>query len=882
MLAGARLLTLTGAGGSGKTRLAIELARRSAREAAWIDLAPVADATLVPQQILRALAVREAAAREVMPVVIDALRGRAMLLVFDNCEHVVDVCAEIVDAILRSCAEVGILTTSREALGIAGEQTWLVPPLVQDEAVQLFAERARAVLPVFALEEHNTADVERICARLDGIPLAIELAAARARVLPIRQIAERLNDAFTLLASGSRTLPRHRTLRATMDWSHRLISPEEQVVFRRLAVFGGSFSLAAAEAVCGDPEVLEPLSSLVEKSLVVCDRTAGKARYRLLDTVRQFAAEKLDEAGERERFREAHARYFLDLVEEAEPRLFAGATNPPTIALIDDEITNIRTALEWADEDVTRTSVAQRLVYALHWYWFARAHFHEARQRIARALREEPGIDSIVRARALVAAGDAAAWQADWGALHGVADEAEEILRGADDLRARSNAMMLRGIAFAFADGDHDSARRLQDEAVEVARRHGRDTGLALALYWLGLCAQLREDWGAARRAFEEAHQIGVDLGSGPAIAHPLTVLGWVALREGNSGEAVSCFARALERHVENGDQWGLTQTIEGIAFVLLDRGDVDGGTRLLAAAEAAWLQLGARPGRHPDFEREKEECLRAAMSDERRRVAIASGAAMTYQAMVTFARERVVASRPSVASSASPRLCVRALGPLQITRDGVDLDAAAFSARSRELLLFLLCHRSASKEQIGAALWPDADAARLRNNFHVTVHRLRKTLGDGDWIVAQDDSYSIARDVEFDVENFEREAKASDVTRLARAVEMYGGDFLAGTAAGDWHTGVRNRLRDSYAGALAALGRARMTAGDFAGACGIYRRLVDFDETDEQACRNLMTCLARLGDVAAATAAYRRLEDALDTPPDPAITRLFERIIAV
>src|SRR5262245_10969540 len=296
LLAHTRLLTLTGAGGSGKTRLAIELARRDHREGAWIDLAPIGDPALVPQQILAALELPEPPARDVMPAILDALRDAEMLLVFDNCEHLVDRVAAVVEQILGHCASVSVLATTREALGLPGETTWLVPPLEPSEAVQLFAERAKAVLPIFAIEPHNADDVARICARLDGIPLAIELAAARAKVLSIRQIADRLNDAFSLLSMGSRTLPRHRTLRATIDWSWKLISPDEQRVFRRLAVFAGSFSLAAADAVCrdssSDPPILDVLSSLVDKSLVLSERSAGKARYRLLETVRQFAAER--------------------------------------------------------------------------------------------------------------------------------------------------------------------------------------------------------------------------------------------------------------------------------------------------------------------------------------------------------------------------------------------------------------------------------------------------------------------------------------------------------------------------------------------------------------------------------------------------------------
>src|SRR5688572_7663136 len=343
LLGKTRLLTLTGAGGSGKTRLALELARRAVDrfdEVVWVDLACIADPELIPEQLLESLGLREVADVRDVDVIIEALRPRHALLVLDNCEHLVDACASLAESILRRCEGVSMLATTREALGIPGEQTWLVPPLAEPDAMQLFAERARAVSPSFALTDENTPAVSRICLRLDGIPLAIELAAARVKVLSVEQIAARLIDAFRLLSSGSRTLPRHRTIRETIDWSFRLLSEDEQILLRRLAVFSGSFSLTAAEAVCEDErtDVLASLAALVDKSLVM----VVDERYRLLETVRQFAAEKLEQAGETARFRECHARYFSSLVESAEPRLFAGAVDPPTMAMIDREIGNIR------------------------------------------------------------------------------------------------------------------------------------------------------------------------------------------------------------------------------------------------------------------------------------------------------------------------------------------------------------------------------------------------------------------------------------------------------------------------------------------------------------------------------------------------------------
>ncbi|HKR64541.1 MAG TPA: BTAD domain-containing putative transcriptional regulator, partial [Thermoanaerobaculia bacterium] len=695
-----------------------------------------------------------------------------------------------------------------------------------------------------------------ICNRLDRIPLAIELAAARVKVLSVDDIASRLDDAFALLASGSRTATRHRTIRDTIDWSYRLLSAEEQALFRRLAVFAGTFTLPAVEAICGG-DALELLSALVDKSLVI----AADSHYRLLDTVRQYAAEKLDEAGERDAYREKHARHFVALVEELEPRLFAGAVDAQALARIDQEIGNIRAVFEWAGGD----ELALRLLYALHWYWFARGHFHEARRRVTHALaRAERDVDPVIRAKAAIAAANAASWQADWAALRPMIDEAVAVLRDTNDLRALSNALRLLGTAQAFAEGDHDTAARTLAEALEIARRNGRDVNLALTLYWQGHIAQLRDDWPTARTAFEEAHQLGVAMGNLPAIAHPLTALGHVALHEGNRDEALDAFRRAFDLHAESDDRWGLTQVVEGIGLAHLDGGDAETGTRLLAAAAAAWLHLGARPSRGAAFEEEKSGRIREALGDDRLRVVLASGAAMPYDAMVALTRESLALE----ASVATIALQVRALGPLEILRDGAHVDE---SARARELLLYLLIHPSGrTKEQIGAALWPDADPAKLRNNFHVTLHRLRKLLGGAEWIVVESETYALdrKRGIEFDAEIFEREAgaamRARSADRLQHALDLYRGPFFENASSGEWYEDIRERLRDLYARGLDQLARLRVFENDYAAAAEAYRKLTSLDDLDEEAAAGLIHALQKQGDHAGALRAWDRLAKAL------------------
>ncbi|HEX7832530.1 MAG TPA: BTAD domain-containing putative transcriptional regulator [Thermoanaerobaculia bacterium] len=865
LLDSARLLTITGAGGSGKTRLALELAHRAASrfdDAVWVDLAPLTDPELIAQQVLSSMGVRDLPAIDVPQVVVDTIRDRAVLLVFDNCEHLVHGAAEVADVILRGCPAAVIIATSRETLGIIGEQMWLVPPLSDDDAVLLFDARARAALASFQGER---SEVAAICRRLDGIPLAIELAAARVKSLSLAQIAERLDDAFRLLAAGSRTIARHRTIRETIDWSYRLLSDDEQILFRRLGAFGGSFTLEAAEAICSDQhvDVLELLPSLVGKSLVIFETP----RYRLLDTVRQFAVEKLEQSGERDLLRERHARYFFELVARAEPKLFAGAVDPPTMALLDEEIGNIRASLEWAEQE---PDLELRFVTALHWYWFARGQFHEAHRRTTAALKRGHAADPAIRAHAIVAAGDIAAWRGDWSELRPMIEEAIAEFRRTQNHAALAMPLSLLGAAHAFAEGDHAAARVAFDEAQAIARVEA-PLALAISLYWSGLAAQLRGDLAGARAAFVEALSIGERTASQPAIAHPLTVLGHLALHERKRDEALRAFRRALDLHRDADDRWGLTQTVEGIGLALLETGDAETGTRLLAAASAAWMHLGARAARPSAFENEKDDRIREALDDQHLRIALASGAAMAYDQMVALAEMAVDRA------SGAPPMLVRALGTLEVERDGKPVDIGS----PRDLLLFLLLHpNGATKEQIGVALWPDADPAKLRNNFHVTVHRLRKALGDADWVVARGESYVLKPGIDFDAVTFEREAKAAirarDAARLSRAVELYRGDFFQNASGGEWHDEVRDRLRDLYANALTTLGR-------LTGSVDTWQRLVALDPLDEEAARNLMTALAKDGDPAAASRVYRRLTDALkrelDAEPEPETRAVFKRL---
>lgn len=391
-----RLVTLTGSGGVGKTRLSIQVASELLNEypnGVWVvELAPITDPAFVARVICGVLDITLPSNASPLIVLTEYLHAKKLLLVMDNCEHLIETCAQICDSLLHTCPNLRIFASSREALGIDGENSYHVPSLsLPDpksglvaiegtESVKLFMDRATAVLPEFELNQSNASSIAQICKRLDGIPLAIELAASRVKLLKVEQIASRLDDAFRLLTGGSRTaLPRQQTLRALINWSYNLLSEQEKILFRRLAVFAGGWTMEAAEAVCsGDGiepgDVLDLMANLVDKSLIVVTREGTESRYRRLETIRQYAREKLVESGKSETLRNRHMEYYCQLVEQFEP----GLRGPDQVILMDSleiELDNLRAAMEWAlDHDVY---AGLQLASGLHWLWQVRGRLSE-------------------------------------------------------------------------------------------------------------------------------------------------------------------------------------------------------------------------------------------------------------------------------------------------------------------------------------------------------------------------------------------------------------------------------------------------------------------------------------------------------------------------
>jgi non-specific serine/threonine protein kinase len=670
LLSASRLLTLTGSGGTGKTRLSLHAAADlldTFSDGVWlVELASLSDPALVPQTVAATLNVREEPGRPIVAALVDYLRARHLLLLLDNCEHLIEACAQLAHTLLHACPDLRIMASSREALGIAGETTFRVPSLslpslgprqrptaetlIPYEAIRLFVERAQAARPDFEMTDANASPIALICRRLDGVPLAIELAAARIRAMSVEQIAARLDDRFRLLTGGSRTaLPRQQTLRALIDWSWDLLTESERTLLRRLSVFWDGWTLEAAEVVCCDKDegrrmkdepalqpsafilhpsdILDLLTRLVDKSLVVAEEQEGEERYQLQETIRQYARERLLEAGpaEAERVRGRHLSFFVRLAGEAEPELRRG-DQLAWLAQLETEHGNLRAALQWALGS-RETEKGLRLAADLSRFWYLRGYWKEGREWLEQMLAEASAETTppeasarlrLARARALYGM----AWLMDedgrdiplyeesialcrklgdkWGAafsLRGLGattsyrgnpeqgtpllEESLALFREVDDPWGMALVLFSWGWVVAGQD-DLQKAQAMWDESLSLFRNTGDRWGIAVVLGGLGYIARLLGHYPKAAALSEESLTLFRELGDKAGVAVSLSRLGNVALRRGDYPQAVTLLEEGLALQRERGDRAGAVFSLSLLGTVACYQGRYEHAASLL------------------------------------------------------------------------------------------------------------------------------------------------------------------------------------------------------------------------------------------------------------------------------------------------------------
>ena len=941
-----RLVSLVGPGGSGKTRLAAAVHDRWAAgssEIWWVSLAALNRPAQLTAAAAGVLGVAEVPGRSPAELVAARLRTSTGLLVLDNCEHLVASCAELAGDLLRACPGLRVLTTSREPLAVTGETTWpvrglalsadRVAPVAADlagsAAVQLFTDRARLVQPGFAVTDGNAADVARLCRRLDGMPLLLELAAARLRVLPLPRIVEWLDDAMSLLVSPNRDVPpRQATLRAALDWSHDLLPAPEREMFARLSVFRGGFTVADATAVAhpgsSGPETLDLLSRLVDKSLVQARTDADEERYHLLEVIRQYAGERLGDR--RPAVAAAHARHMLALAERAEAEL-GTARQRPWLDRLHRDLGNLRAALSWARAH--DSVLGARLAGALGRYWRLSGQYAEGRQWLHAMVASTADDDTApaVLAKALTALGTLEFLQCDYPAAADRLRRAQRLYAAAGDDRGVAAALQRLG-GIAREQGRYAEARACHEKVLAVWRRLDEPVGLARETQGMGFTAWLEGDYARsaelcadAVRRFRELGDtegavgaqihlaVAVCRGGDPGAALPLLhdclavadaggllessawvneQLALIAGARGEHAEAATLLRRSLAVQVELGDRWRTAVLLDEIAGICAGAAT---GARLLAAADRLRQEIGTplAPADRAAHD-ERVRAVRGALSRPELDRATAEGRALTLEQAVALASTEPVGPAPvaavAVAGTPGPaapvrpdpipaaELTVRAFGRGAVAVNGRPLSLADWTyAKPRELLYFLLSRPGSTKAEIGLALWPEASSSELRNSFHTCLKALRKAVGAAAAVRFTAGTYRVEPlgALRYDVAEFRaavaaaRDDDSAAVAALTTAAGRYPGDFLADMPVGGWAGSCRDELRREYEHVLRGLGSRLARAQRFAEAAEVFTRLVAHDPLLEAGHRALMRCYAALGEPGRALRQYDELVRLLD-----------------
>lgn len=953
VLATARAVCLTGPGGCGKTRLAIEVAETAAHgpdSVCWVDLASLTEARSIPRALANAVGARESAGRPLLDSVFAHLGNSTRLIVLDNCEHLLPECARIAQRLLVECPGVRLLTTSRQVLGIDGEVVWPVPPLSMPtdagrdaaalrsyESVQLFCQRAEVVRPGFMLDDKNAASVARICRDLDGLPLAIELAAARVRVLSVEEIADALENLLTVLTGVDRGTDRHRSMRAALDWSYRLLTEPERRLLAEMSAFTAGCTLDALQAVHepheDEPPVLDLVAHLVDRSLVNAVADGGRTRYSLLETVRVYAAEHLGDAAAVQARR---TQWYVTFAESVEPKL-SGPDQAHWLDRVEAERGNISGVLRWSLREHGCPREGLRIIAALWRFCYLRGYYSEGRSWLSATLAATPDAPLSLRARALVGSGILAHMQCEY-------DEATERLE--DALAAYRQMSDDRGVAavlhslgsVARERGRYDAARALHTESRTLWQRLKDGEGTARSANYLSLLAWLQHDLPTAVELAEEAlegYRVVGDaegvawslinlaasalyethrnqaaellreslsssraVGYREGVAWSLNLLGVLHLEQADHSRAYGLLQESLREHWSLGDRWRAASVLETVAAVDALTGRHERAARVIGAASALRSAIGAPiPPVERDLMHRATSTLDAALGAEawhgiERLGRLADIDTVVGEVLASAAPQSVEpidAEAPRV-TQRHAQLGVTTLGSCRVHLDDVPVASAEFGyAKPRELLCFLLDRRDATKDQIGAALWPWASPSGLRSSFHTCLHHVRSALG-ADRVVFSDGRYGINRALpyDYDVESFEmllgRARTGTDAEEeLQRAIALYHGDYLADLPGETWIDERRRQLRRAFERALSDLGRLHARAGRNAEAIDVLHRAVEHDPLMEAAHRELMRCYAASGERGAALRQYRTLtallREELGAEPTPETAALNAQI---
>lgn len=946
-----RLLTLTGAPGIGKTRLALEVAQQVRFDfedgVQLVELAPVLDAAQVPGALARVLGIKEQAHRTLAEAVCDHLRSAHSLLVLDNFEQVLDAAPFVAD-LLRACPALAVLITSRAPLHLRAEYQYVLEPLAipaedagldataQAAAVQLFVTRARAVRPEFALTPDNAAAVATICRRLDGLPLAIELITPRLKSLSVAEVLRQFESRLSAAATRLRDVPaRHCTLRNAIQWSYDRLSAEQQHVLAHLGVFTGGFTAEAAQAIIGDTTpVLPVLEALHDASLLRTQRSANTTRFLLLQTIGEFALEVLTAGGGLDRAQQQYVEYFAQLADAAYNELL-GQDQAQWSARIAAEQENLRAALACALRH-DWIAAALRIATGIWRFWWQRGFLREGSEWLERALARRHAAPLEVQTKALRATGVLAMGLNDYARARQRLEQALDVARrlGAtyDCAAAMTNlglvlreqgdldaacAYLEQSIALNRATEDPRSVKfptgilaglyvrlgniaqagALYEECLRLNRELGDAEGTANALYGVAEVAHARAEYGSARQWCEEAlalyetlnHQLGLGRGA--------CLLGHIARDQADYAQALTHYKRCLAIWMQREDRVSDASVLDDIATVVCRLGDSARAVRLMGAAQA--IREGADAKQAAAAQTHHAQVLatcRAALGEKAYQGAWAEGRALRPTQAVAYALDSVC---PTGVAQTRPELRVFALGPVRVYCGDRLLTSADWTyAKARELVLYLLCHPDATREEIAVEFWPDATTEQVRQRFSAALTHARSALGrDVDWVILSGRRYRFNREQPywFDVDVFEaglREARRLLRTgtqderatgMLEKAVNLYQNEFAPDVLDGEWHVARREALRYDYLEALLALGRLHAKAGRDEQAITWWKTAIAKDPYLEDARLEVIRAYARLGQRRQALGQYETLKKVLaelNVLPSAETTALIERLL--